>query len=423
MRTVIMADDLTGAADTAVPFAKEGLRTFVRLSPQGTSADFANEADVESWNTSTRDVPATAAFDTLATAVRNVLELAPSPEQLLIYKKIDSGIRGNVASEIDASLHALAQHARGRSAVVAPAFPEQGRTTLHGTQYIHGVPVSQTPTGMDPINPVQQSHIPSLLAERMARPVRSVPIEAVRGGSDLLRQSLTQDRGSVLVVDAETSADLDAIAEAFWGAQVLWVGSGGLARALAGKSAASNGSRAVGEEERPPAVWLTICASLHPVSRAQMAALAAYTGLEPIEIPSSPVPGVQPILARCRAQMATARQALVVSSAPAGGEARSSDRRASLVSNLRALGEALAGDLASGGYGVILVGGDTAEAILDGLGAEGLWLRGEIQPGVAVGTIRGGAAAGTVTITKAGGFGSDATLVELVQRFGWSRRS
>ena len=58
-----------------------------------------------------------------------------------------------------------------------------------------------------------------------------------------------------------------------------------------------------------------------------------------------------------------------------------------------------------------MTGGETAIAVLRALGASGLRLAGEIEPGLALGTLAGGPFDGLVVMTKAGGFGDADALV------------
>ena len=64
---------------------------------------------------------------------------------------------------------------------------------------------------------------------------------------------------------------------------------------------------------------------------------------------------------------------------------------------------------------LVLVGGDGAEAVLDALDAQVLRMIGTVQEGVPLATVMGGPCDGLPVATKAGGFGHDRTLLEVVQ--------
>ena len=117
MSILIIADDLSGAADCAIGFACAGMQTVVTLDPLHDKAD----AQVIAADTDTRRLsPAQAAERTVA-----AYKALQRPGQRL-YKKIDSTLRGNWAAEV-AALQPLAG-----LAIVAPAFPATGRTLRGG---------------------------------------------------------------------------------------------------------------------------------------------------------------------------------------------------------------------------------------------------------------------------------------------------
>src|SRR5215210_5135759 len=155
MLIAIIADDLTGAADAGVQLVHAGYRTAVFF---GESEVLADDLDAVSFDTDSRTMPA-------GFAAKRVLEAAHTArEARIVYKKLDSTLRGNVAAELAAALGG----ARRKSVVVAPAFPAAGRTTVGGTQRVHGVPIDETEVANDPHTPVTEAHVPSLLANAFA---------------------------------------------------------------------------------------------------------------------------------------------------------------------------------------------------------------------------------------------------------------
>ena len=97
-------------------------------------------------------------------AAKRVVEVARAVRGArLVYKKLDSTLRGNVAAELAAAFGAAGRE----RAIVAPAFPAAGRTTVGGTQLVHGVPVDETEMRDDPQTPVREAHVPTLLDERV----------------------------------------------------------------------------------------------------------------------------------------------------------------------------------------------------------------------------------------------------------------
>src|SRR5918994_2700989 len=166
----VIADDLTGAGDAGVQLVHAGYRTAVFFRESGVLAD---DLDAVAFDTDSRAMPA-------GFAAKRVLEAARAArEARIVYKKLDSTLRGNVAAELAAALGGS-----GRKHIVfAPAFPAAGRTTVGGTQRVHGVPVDETEMANDPHTPVTNAHVPSLLAEAFS----SVGVLSVEDLADPVR--------------------------------------------------------------------------------------------------------------------------------------------------------------------------------------------------------------------------------------------
>lgn len=124
---VIIADDLTGALDSAAPFAGRGLHTEVALLPEAIDDALKQGPAVLAVNLGSRELPATAATVLATTA------LASLPKGWRVFKKIDSRLKGNIAAELDAMDF--------RRCLVAPAIPEFARIVKGG--HIQGFGVDQ----------------------------------------------------------------------------------------------------------------------------------------------------------------------------------------------------------------------------------------------------------------------------------------
>ena len=136
---VIIADDLTGAADTGVqfcPFFEDTTlvsyqqldRIWEQISPVARRAIAVY--------TNSRALAADTAQHRLVSVAQGLARNQP----IRIYKKIDSCMRGNVGSEVDALLDELGYEA----SFITPAFPEMGRTTRDDIHRVNGTPLNQT---------------------------------------------------------------------------------------------------------------------------------------------------------------------------------------------------------------------------------------------------------------------------------------
>lgn len=262
MVLLIIADDFTGALDTGVQFAARGIKTRVVV---GADAALTHQnADVLVVDTETRHLPAAQAY----AAVEGLVQRAKYAGFAYLYKKTDSALRGNVGAELAALLSASGS----RQLAFLPAFPQMNRVTKNGVQYIDGVPVTESPFGVDPFEPVRHATVTDLLAEQTDLPAASFPALAADG-------SVPAEDG-ILVFDAATVDELRSTGRAL-------LNNGGL-RVLAGCA----GFGAVlpellglgGADVTCPALdprLLVICGSVNAITLAQLdkAEQAGFTRL------------------------------------------------------------------------------------------------------------------------------------------------
>ncbi|MEB3245072.1 MAG: four-carbon acid sugar kinase family protein [Vampirovibrionales bacterium] len=248
----IVADDLTGAGDTALPFFLDRRDTVVLASrdwadaldnfaAQGGLAD-SDVALAKAWvlNTQSRHSSAATAAEITADAFK-LLKSRLNCD--LYYKKIDSTLRGHVAAECLAAVEAL----EADCGVIVPAFPEQGRQTVGGYQLVHGIPLERSDVARDPLAPMGQTYVPKILADDLIRHhgegadnlLGYVPLGTVLHGAGPILMALQAqaEAGKKLVlVDAATTEDLNQIALALEKSRknlsILPCGAGGLANAL-----------------------------------------------------------------------------------------------------------------------------------------------------------------------------------------------
>ena len=328
-RALILADDLTGAADCAAQALRHGLSAAVALRP-----DTGVEADVLALDLDTRQGGARAAY----AATRD----ATADGAPLLYVKLDSLLRGHIGAALDGALDG----AGAETAVVAPAFPRQGRTTVGGRQLVDGEEVG---------------NLLEVLREQTAREVIHV-----RDGAF--------DRPGVLACDAEDDDDLARIAAA-GPAGAVWAGSAGLAGALFRGLEPGGGAGPVAVAGGPALVVVGTRAAA-----AQLEALLGRAGC--IGIPAGPRAGEE-----ARAALARGEDAVIYGEAAAGAD---------LDARHRACGWARAHRR------------ETARAVCDRVGVTVIELVAEIEPGVPLGragdlgiVTKAGAFGGPATLCRA----------------------
>lgn len=400
----VIADDLTGAADTGIAFALAGLPTFVSIG----NAPAPDSAQIVSVDTDTRRLSGDEAARKSGEAAKDAYRRGSRT----LYKKIDSTLRGHVAAELATTFRAAAEQSGGESPLVifAPAFPGTGRTTRDGRVVVSGVPLEQSEvwqkSGMTgPADPVPMLGQAGLEAE----PVR---LATVRGGHDDLRLTLSDMilRGvKVAVCDAEQEDDLRRIAYA--GAKLrwptIWVGSGGLARHLP----AALGLRPRAGSDAKPRLSngpiLALVGSRSTVAREQARILGADDEVATFELDTGLLLGGAGnaewvrTSADVRRTLAAGQDVVLVTSLGSTIDLEIGPALAD------ALGR-FATESAEQIGGLIATGGDIARAVLGALGAGGLHLLGEVEPGVPMGLAD--ARRPLPVVTKAGAFGTPQTL-------------
>jgi len=398
---LIVADDLSGAADCAIAFAAAGLRTVVSLDSNASDAN----ATVIAADTDTRRLsPADAAKRTAS-----AWQALRAPGRRL-YKKIDSTLRGNWSAEV-AALTKLAG-----PAIVTPAFPATGRTVRDGRVIVRGVPLEDTETWQ--LEHAGQNADLRAMLDMVGLRVAHVSLDALRAAPQDIAAMVASAAASAhgvdaIIVDAETSDDLALLARvtASIDEQFFWVGSGGLARELAAlpdlfdASAAARATRSIEPAQGP---ILALVGSLSAISERQCALLRAETGIGEMIVPPAVLrdgarhPHWQAWHERIGACVRGKQDAIVrigrdEAFDPAEG-ARLSNALAALVApHFDRLG------------GLIATGGETARAMLAAANVGSLELVREIEAGVALGRPSNGM--GPSIVTKAGAFGSEHALL------------
>lgn len=227
----IIADDLTGANDTALQFHLRGCNTQILFDYSTTPEGKAN---TQAWaiSTETRNIDSKEAVKIVSDAATMLID---NLNIEYLYKKIDSTLRGNVAQESLAVLNTI----KWDAAIIVPAFPAEGRTTVGGYQLLKGIPLERTEVARDTQSPIYQSHIPTLLKHQIDNLDLVAHIElmtVMRGAGPILvqLQDLIKKNKKLIVIDAVSTTDLEQIALAMEKSNfnILPCGSAGLAQSL-----------------------------------------------------------------------------------------------------------------------------------------------------------------------------------------------
>ncbi|GAA3938787.1 four-carbon acid sugar kinase family protein [Microbacterium soli] len=406
MRVLAIADDLTGAAETAAALRETVTNVTLLLD-----ADLTEEPDEDTSVGSHAVSASSAVVLDLDTRSAEPAAIAPrvrratlgTPHDLL-FIKVDSLLRGR----IDLVLSALPT----QGVVLCPASPRLRRTVEGSVVTVAGRPLSETDAWRH-----ERTDAPRTVADAIGDRLWSpLDLTVVRDPQSIRSSITTAVRsGRTVLCDAVDENDLVRIAAAALSVlpRPALAGSASLARAV-GMSIATGApasdhairgpehvSRLPSDAERPA---LIIVGSAEPIAQAQLAALSD---------------GIPVIRASAQDLAHPERTAKTVRAALAGGIAAVSavvEDGTSLVSaQLARVTAALAGD--DPDLSLILIGGETARRALDAMSVSHVDVlgsvhrrTGEVEPGA----VRMRTPGGRLIITRPGSYGREDSLTVLV---------
>ena len=210
----VVADDFTGANDIGIMFAKNGYKVLV-YSVYGNPSGLDADSDVIILNTNSR-------LDPPALAYRKVREATSILKAIgcdTFHKKTCSVFRGNIGAEFDAMLDELEEE----SCAVILGFPKLGRVTRDGIHYVHGVPLEESDFRNDPIHPMRESDLVSILSKQTSRKVGLIPHSVISLGVEATRAAMREakDTFQYLIFDVLDQEMLNIVAGAVRDVRVL----------------------------------------------------------------------------------------------------------------------------------------------------------------------------------------------------------
>ena len=385
----IVADDLTGALDVAGPFAARGQHTIVAVDEQACTPATFSGARVVSINATSRHLPA----DRAAMLVRDVVRRLCPRDATILIKKIDSTLRGNVVPETLAMLEASGR----RNAIVAPAFPAQGRTLSQGIVHVRGEELARTQFARDALSPPPLEPLDAVF--RAAMPQASVAVVGPDGPF-----SLASGAGQicVFVVDSASDADLERTVRALQSrlGECILVGSAGIANAVARVCMDAGAAHPV---PHLTGDILFAVGSRAEQSAEQVRVLGERTGAVVFPAPNGVVD--------LPAMFGSAARVQVVRATP---DAQGREGDAAAVA--QRIAAAVVQRVRTRPVDALLAtGGDTAIAILKALACPMVQVMGDLVPGIPYSKVEVDGRP-LLLLTKAGGFGADDTFVDIVER-------
>ena len=404
----IFADDLTGALDAAAPFAARGFRTIVSTTHK--LPEDAKNAEVISVNLGTRHMEPGEISERASSAVKGLAALGVR----VLLNKVDSTLRGNPGVELAAALEAIsADHA-----IICSAYPQNNRTIDDGVLLVDGTPVANTDAGQDQLSPLTSSNVEELILLSLERAeiADQVHVRRASGG-----KGVTDLLPVIVAADATTDDDLLILAKRLVAVDsiALVAGSAGAAFALA--EVLSEGRKT---DSSPFGSLLTsqkiliVTASQRVIVDMQIQAMGDEIDLVLAEITADEVLEGFSDESVERMSVLVERDGVVVLKL-----GRLDPNEEMSTDELRALAGPIAGKLGQFVKTItdnakpdvlVVIGGDTTSGVLEACGVESLGLQGELQPGTVSGIPIDGSIADTLLITRAGGFGDEKSLLQLI---------
>ena len=400
---IVIADDLTGAADAAAGFLKLGYSVAVAARSDGDFSD-AGRFGVFSVNTDSRELDGHDAY-------QRVFEITRAFKGQMIYKKIDSIFRGNPAEELEAVIDG----ANFDIAIVSSSFPENKRTTLGGILRASGIEIDAV----------------SLFEGNMRRRVGLIPIDTVRRGAEAVAKYAETEfsRGvSVFVADSETREDLATLAFAakYMDKNILYCGSARLAEHILEK----NSDKAKSDIELPRGKGIIVAiGSRTEVTRRQIEYANQKLDIKNIIMPvdavlKNPETETKKYAAMAAEELEKKGEAVICFDSLF----KDFDLLAKQDDSEKADAERIAKVLAATVsvvrekipvFGLITSGGDASLAVMKVMKADTIELIAEVSPGIPAGKMRSNTAAESeelpVIVTKSGGFGNVEAIAESVE--------
>ena len=421
MKIFITADDLTGASDSAVQFAKCGLDSKVMLRAENN--ELKVEADVLVCDCESRDIAKADAYSRVSEITRTVVAKYP---EVLLYKKTDSTLRGNVGAELEASL----KSSHADFVLFAPAFIKTGRTTLHGVMYLHGEEIAKTELANIPKSPITKSYIPDIINAGSSLKCGVLDEAILKQGKEqcirVIKRLLIEDRVKIIICDATSEEHLALAASCAFelmdsGYRAVLAGSAGLAAYVAQRfeKTVKNDVNCFNAKR-----VLVLAGSISETTRSQVKALehnsdcvlfrsnaqavvrdpvaAARVDAEQIRKLVEPVVMVSAAYEKSDVTISgNTATALGLTFFDAG------ERTAIYMANLARL-------LAPSFDSFVMTGGDTAVHACKALNAITFKIIKEVEAGIPLSQIAEGSEVGKYIVTKAGAFGTQDAFVKAV---------
>ena len=420
IKLAVIADDLTGANDTALQFAKRNIKSSVEIN-------FMKMEDVEDKevivvDTDSRDLDKELSYK----KVKDICEKISKYDIKCIYKKIDSTLRGNLGAEIKAVDDVF----NPDIVIIAPAYPANQRITIGGYHLLEGKPIELTEIANAPKTPVKKSYLPSILTEQVNEKIAILDFKLLRQRTDIISKKIVeflQEKKRWIVCDIIEEENFITLMDAVSSYKnILWVGSAGLAEYLP-YFYKWKGNKELFMKKRKGSV-LVCAGSVSHITQNQVRTLLNQRKINLVKINmvrlledknSELIEKSQIINQLIREQknilLATAQSDDEVEKAIEIGKKHNLSRKDVSEKIATIMAELVKSIDVNGLSGMVLTGGDMAVHICRAIGVNSIKIISEIDNGVPLGFIESNKLEKLFIVTKAGAFGKPDVFIKSIQ--------
>ena len=422
----VIADDLTGANDTGVQFVKNNYKTMVSiLEDESLDIVVPDDLDVFVIDTETRETGEKIARN----RIKNIFEKLNINKEDIVYKKVDSTLRGNVGVEIEGIMNILKKDI----CIFSPSFPSQQRITMGRYLIVQQKLLGSSEYSSNNLKQVENSFIPFLLKKQTDFPVGQIDLKDVAKGPKTILSKINelyQKGNKIIVIDSTNEEHLrDIFASGLkFNESVLFSGSAGLANHFPNVNNNNEDLKIKIEDNKGPVI--VVVGSRNSIMEDQVNYLKNRLNFTELKIDLEQVfSNKDRILDNYAAEGIKAIKGnhdLVIHTAAIYNEEKLINKKLMLKYHLSFreleveiktfLGELISKIVEnSDARNLILTGGDVALGVCKELGIYNMNILDELLPGIPL-AIANYKNYNINIVTKAGGFGKEDTLYNLINK-------
>ncbi|MHA7098366.1 four-carbon acid sugar kinase family protein [Priestia aryabhattai] len=417
MKVCVISDDLTGASDCGGQLVRYGLNVSVVIQSQ--NSDW-KEKEALIFNTDSRSVPAKEAYE----RVKKVSEWVKSGSFDMVYKKIDSTMRGNIGQEINAIYDTF----HPDFVFIAPAFPEAGRQVIHGVHFLNEKQLHETEVASDPKTPVKDSLITRLIKDQSGREVGHLSYKDLHKGYETVSKKLVafkKQNISYITVDSVHESDLECLVDIVKKTEfsVIYAGSTGLINYLP-QAYGLKQSKKVIELQKNEKPVLFVIGSVSKIGRNQLNQLLINSDtvgleVEPVKLlldSTSKQNEINRVIKEAIKSLRKEKSIALFSSNKVKETQKIGARQGYSPVEISNYISMTLGEIAvhlinyCNINNLFLTGGDTAQQVLGQLGVSGFHLLDEVESGIPLGKLE--YTREIFAVTKAGSFGTNLAMIK-----------